>query len=302
MRWRAATLLVGCLGLIGCARKESASLHVSPSLESLVPADTVVVLGINFATLKNTSIYQKLITRVPLPQLDMFTRQTGLDPRKDFSEILLCSDGKNALLLVRGTFQISDLQARLKARGEPQSEYKGRAIFGDQPVAITFIDGSIAAAGPPAQIRALIDQPSGSGRGLPASLRDLLRTLPASDQIYGALTGGIAALNLPLPRQGDLASIMQSLKSVDTATIGMNLSNGIDARAVVNCSTARDAKFIHDMLRGLIGFGRLRTPDNQPDLLKLYDAVQITQQQMQTKVTANVPQQLADKFIDLWLK
>jgi hypothetical protein len=52
----------------------------------------------------------------------------------------------------------------------------------------------------------------------------------------------------------------------------------------------------------LVGFGRLRTPVNQPDLLKLYDAIQVTQQLAQTKVTADVPQQLADKFLDLWLK
>lgn len=302
MRWCAAALLAVGLALIGCASKQSASLHVSPSLESLVPADTVVVLGVNFAALRNSSIYQKLITRLPLPQLDAFTQQTGLDPRKDFSELLLCSDDKNGLLLVRGNFHVSDLEARLKSKGEAQTEYKGRPIFGDQPVAITFVNDSVAAAGPPVQIRRLIDQRGGSGSGLPAGLRDLLRTLPASDQIYAALTGGIGNLNLPLPREGDLASIMQSLRSVDTATVGMNLSNGIDAVAVVNCSTQRDAKFIHDMLRGLIGLGRLRAPDNQPDLLKLYDSVQVTEQQAQTKVTANVPQQLADKFIDLWLK
>ena len=70
---------------------------------------------------------------------------------------------------------------------------------------------------------------------------------------------------------------------------------------MVNCKTERDAKFVHDLVRGLVGFGRLNTPDNQPDLLKLYDAIQVTQQQAQTKVTADVPQELADKFLDLWL-
>ena len=82
----------------------------------------------------------------------------------------------------------------------------------------------------------------------------------------------------------------------------MNLSNGIDAIAVVNCNTERDAKFVHDLVRGLVGFGRLNTPDNQPDLLKLYDAIQVTQQQAQATVAANVPQDLADKFLDVWLK
>jgi hypothetical protein len=260
-----------------------------------------MVLGVNLGAIRYTSIYEKLINRVPLAQLDRFSQQTGLDPRKDLSEILLCSDGKNALLLVRGQFRIAELEARLKSNGVAPSQYKGHDLFGDDRNAVLLLDDSTAAGGPLSQLQSLIDQ-DGSARGLPASLRDLLRTLPAGDQVYAALTGGVENLNLPLPREGNLGNILQALRSVQSAVLGMNLSNGIDAIAVVNCNTERDAKFIHDLLRGLVGFGRLNTPDNQPDLLKLYDAIQVTQQQAQTKATANVPQELADKFLDLWLK
>jgi hypothetical protein len=305
VRWLSAAALA-CLLLCGCQPKQSASLHISPALETLVPADTVVVLGVNLVAVRNTTVYQKLISRVPLPQLDSFTQQTGLDPRKDLSETLICSNGKSALLLVRGKFRITDLEARFKSKGVTPANYKGHALFGDERAAITFIDDSTAVAGSPADLRALVDQgsdqPSGAGRGLPLPLRDLLRTLPESDQIYAALTGGVENLNLPLPREGNLGNILQALRSVNSATLGMDLTKGIDAIAVVNCNTERDAKFVHDLLRGLVGFGRLNTPDNQPDLLKLYDAIQVTQQQAQTKVTANVPQELADKFLDVWLK
>jgi len=298
---RRVALVVSFLTLAACQLRQSASLHVSAPLEALVPADTVVVLGINMAALRDTSIYQKLIARVPLPQLETFTRQTGLDPRKDLSELLLCSNGKNALLLVRGKFRISDLQARFKSNGIAPANYKGHEVFGDDRAAVTFLDDSTAAAGAPPEIHALIDQPAGT-RGLPVALRNLLRTLPAADQVYAALTGGLENLNLPLPREGNLGNVLQALRSVQSATLGMNLANGIDAIAVVSCNTERDAKFVHDLVRGLVGFGRLSTPDNQPDLLKLYDGIQATQQGAQTTVTAKIPQDLTDKFLDLWFK
>ena len=168
--------------------------------------------------------------------------------------------------------------------------------------AVYFLDDSTAAAGTPDEVHALIDQAAAKNGGLPRPLRDLLRTLPASDQVYAALTGGIEHLNLPLPREGNLGNVLQALRSVESASLGLNLSQGIDGVANVNCTTERDAKFIHDMLRGLVGFGRLNTPDNQPEMLKLYDAIQVTQQQQQAKVTANVPQELADRFLDIWLK
>jgi hypothetical protein len=297
---RVASALLAGLALLSCQPKQSASLHVSPALEALVPADTAVILGVNLASIRDTATYQKLIGRVPLPQLESFTQETGLDPRKDLSEFLFCSDGKHALLLVRGRFRVPDLEARLKSKGATPTGYKNHVLFGDPRGVLTFLNDSTAAAGTLAEIHALIDQPS--GRGLPLALRDLLRSIPANDQLYAALTGGIDNLNLPLPREGNLGNVMQSLRGVDSAALGIDLSNGIDALAIANCQTERDAKFIHDLLRGLIGFGRLRTPDNQPELLKLYDAIQVTEQQMQAKVTAHVPQDLADKFLDLWLK
>jgi hypothetical protein len=309
--YRAATLrepvLLLCLALASCQPKQSASLHISPALEALVPSDTVVVLGVNLATIRDTPVFQKLLTRVPLPQLESFAQQTGLDPRKDLSEILLCSSGKTGLLLVRGMFRPADIEARFKSHNIPPSNYKGHLLFGDGGGGdtrwdITFLDDSTAAAGTVPEIHNLLDQPNGAGRGLPLPLRDLLRTLPAGDQVYGALTGGVENLNFPLPREGNLGNIMQALRSVNSAALGMDLSKGMDAIAVVNGSTERDAKFVHDLVRGLVGFGRLNTPDNQPNLLKLYDSIQVTQQQAQTKATANVPQELTDKFIDLWLK
>jgi len=299
VRWAIAAL--ACIALSSCQPKRSASLHISPVLEALVPADTVVVLGIDLAALRDTAVFQKLMARVPLPQLDEFQKQTGLDPRKDLSEALLCSSGKSALLLVRGKFRVGDLEARFKSHGVQPSNYNGHALYGDERAAIYFLDDSTAAAGSPAELHGLIDL-SGSRRSLPADLRELLRTLPAGDQIYAALTGGLERLNLPLPREGNLGSILEALRSVNSAALGLNLTHGIDGLAEVNCTTDRDARFIHDMLRGLIGFGRLNTPDNQPEMLKLYDAIQVTQLQQQAKVTANVPQELADRFLDLWLK
>lgn len=305
MRCAAAVALLS-LALGGCLPKKSASLHVSPALEGLVPADTVIVLGFNLAALGDTAVYQKLSSRVPLPQLDEFQKQTGLDPRKDLSEFLLCSDGKNALLLARGKFRSTDLEARFKSKGIASENYKGHAVFGDQRAAVTFLNDSTAAAGATAQLHALIDQISaehGAGRGgLPPELRDLLRTLPADDQVYAALIGGVANLNLPLPREGNMGNILDALKSVESATLGMNLSKGIDAVAVVNCKTAGDAKFVHDLVRGLVGFGRLNTPDNQPEMLKLYDSIHVTQKETQTTVAADVPEDLTDHFLDLWFK
>jgi hypothetical protein len=155
-------------------------------------------------------------------------------------------------------------------------------------------------AGPAAQLRSIIDQ--AGGRGLPVALRDLLRSLPADDQIYAALAGGLEGLNLAVPQDSNLGNIVNILRSLDSATLGMDLRSGIAVTAEVTSKTERDAKFVHDMVKGIVGLGRLNTPDNRPEMLKLYDAIKVEQQQTHTKVTADIPADLADRFLDLWLK
>ena len=298
MRWCVVAVL--CAILAGCRSHQSQSLHIPPALESLVPADAVMVAGANLDQIRNTPVYEKLMSRLPLPQLDEFTRQTGLDPRKDISQFLMCSDGKRPLAMARGKFHPADLESRLESKGAARFTYKDHRLFGNEQGAVFFLDDATAIAGPAADLRSIIDHKS--GRGLPPALRDLLRALPADDQIYAAFTGGLQSFDLPIPRTGNFQNFAQALQSVDSATLGINVSHGIDALALINCKRSDDAKFVHDMLKGLVGFGRLNTPDNQPELLKLYDGIQVTQDQAQAKITADIPVDLTDRFLEMLTK
>ena len=297
---RFLSALVLCLALIGCQAHKPGILHIDPSLESLVPADAVFVAGANLDAIRDTTVYQKLLSRVPLPQLDDFARQTGLDPRKDLSQILTSSNGKRGLLMARGKFNRADLESRLEHQGAQIIPYHSHKLFGTENEAITILNDSTAIAGPIDQLRPILD-----GRttgGLPPALRDLLRALPQSDQIYAALIGGLSGLNLAAPENSNLANVMQALRSVNRATLGMDVSHGLQLAVKITCNTEQDAKFVHDLLKGVIGLGRLNTPDNQQEMLKLYDAIQVSQQQNRTDVDATITQEQTDKFLDLWLK
>ncbi len=298
---RALAAVALCLALLGCQSKKPGLLHIDPELEALVPADTVFVVGANLDAIRDTPVYTKLLSRVPLPQLEDFARQTGLDPRKDLSEILSCTNGKHGLMMARGRFNRADLETRLKANGLQPMVYKGHPLFGDERAAVVLLNVTTAIGGPAAELRKIIDGDK-AGRGIPPALRDLLRTLPPEEQIYAVLTGGLGAVNIAAPPNSNLGNVFQTLKSVDNITLGMDLRNGFHVVARADCKTERDAKFVHDMVKGVVGLGRLNTPDNQGQLLKLYDAIQVKQQQSQAQVTADIPQDLADKFLDLWLK
>jgi hypothetical protein len=48
--------------------------------------------------------------------------------------------------------------------------------------------------------------------------------------------------------------------------------------------------------------GRLSTKSDQPDMLKVYDSIQVDQDQSSVKISAKLPQDLVDKFLQMWMQ
>ena len=121
------------LALSGCGRQQpdTGSIHIDPALETLVPADTLFIMGADVDAIRNTSVYQKHIGVVNLPRLNEFTRQTGIDPRKGLDQVLSVTNGKTGALLARGKFRAGDVEPRLEKQGAKRFEYNGYKMFGD---------------------------------------------------------------------------------------------------------------------------------------------------------------------------
>jgi hypothetical protein len=120
--------------------------------------------------------------------------------------------------------------------------------------------------------------------------------------VWAALIGGLQGRSLGIPTESNLGNILQVLQGIETVRLGIDLRDGFDAQAAATCRTEREAKRVHDMVKGIVGIGRLSTPDNQPELLKLYDAIQVTQAQNRTDVAARIPSAQVDHFLSLWMK
>ncbi len=290
------------LALTASCRHEqpAAGVRADPALAALVPSGTTLLVGARIEALEKTPIYQKYFAQRPFPQLDEFARHTGLDPRRDISDLLICSDGHRAVVMGRGKFNAREMEPRLTRDGARRFAYKGHTLFGNEQAAVLFIGGGTALFGPTPSLRQVIDEQSSGRSGIPAPLDASLRTLPAGSQFWAVYAGG--PVRLPVPEDSNLANINRMLRSVEKGTLSADFRDGLAMASTATCTTPAGAKEVHDALRGLIGVGRLSTPDNQPDLLRIYDSIQVTQDQEKVMVTVNVPQDLADKFLRTWLK
>lgn len=302
---RNAAIAVGVAALLAaCGRQPNSttSLRIDPALEILVPADALFIMGANVDAIRNTSVYQKHIGILDLPRLNEFTKQTGIDPRKDLWQVLSVSNGKNGVLMARGKFSEGDLEPRLETQGAKRFGYKGYKLYGDDRNAVLFMNSTTALAGSTAALKSIVDDRDQPHHGLPPALAARMRSIPGESQIWAAFTGGIQALKVTVPENSNLGNVLGALRGMNSATLGIDLRNGFDLNAAADCQNDNDAKQLRLALKAVIGLGRLSTPDNQPDLLKLYDAIDVEQAQNRVLANAHIPPDLVDRFVDLWVK
>lgn len=289
---RAALAAAAAALAAGCSR-EPASVKVDPALAALVPSDAVMVAGVRMEAVRATPVYQKWSGRKQIVDLDKFTGETGLDPRKDIAELLFASDGKSGVVLAKGRFPESRLRGLLDRSGAGKLRHGEYALYGTEQAAVVLLNESIAAAGPAALLRAVLDRRSG---GLSPWFRDKLKTIAPDTQIWVASLG-FSPLAERMPESGNLANLRRILSSVEEATLALDLRYGVNLTAAGVCKTEQDAKFLHDGIRGLLGMGRLSTPDNEPELLRFYDAFQVSRQKAELRLKAEIPLDVLETFL-----
>jgi len=177
-----------------------------------------------------------------------------------------------------------------------RSGYKNFPIFGEVDSAVTFINSTVAAAGDMAALHSLIDQ-MGKSHGPPPALAALLKEIPRESQVWAAYAGG--PIDLPIPDGNFTANAKKIMSSIQNGSVYLDLSAGLKGLAIANCTNDQNAQQVHDALQAFLGLGRLTTPTNQPDMLKIYDGLRVTQESSKVKLYVEEPEELVNRILTM---
>ena len=287
-----STVLVSLI-VLGCRSAEMARGRVDPVLVAFIPADVVMLTGVRMEEIRSTPLYQKMVAKRRLQQLDQFAVETGFDPRKDVRELLVASNGKESVVLARGKFDIHGI------KGARRSAYKGYTLYSGEQGGVALLDRTTAVAGNLPSVRAAIDQYKSGSRGGAAALLARAQEIPANNQVWSVSSGWTNLLGKAMPQTGNAANFSKIFRSLENTTFAADMRSGLNAIAAGDCRTEQDAKNLGDAVRGLVGMGRLSVPDDRPELLRFYDGIKVEQQQRSIRIIANIPQDLLDKFLEM---
>jgi len=296
VRYFLAVLLITAALLASCAKRGATGVSVNSAFRRLVPPDTKALAAVDVDKLKASPFYQRHQKELNFPMLDAMSERVGMDPRRDISDLLVAWNGSRAVVLARGRLNRETLESKLRSLGTQPTRYKNYTLFGEDRETLTFSKHGVAIAGPAEAVRSEIDLENNGGGGVPDEIQARLATVPKGDQVWAVSRGGLAFTEIPM--RSDIDSALSNIISyVNATSLGIGFDTGTHLQAEIVCVSNEGAQRVRDALRGGIGLARLTTRDDESGLLKLYDAIQVTQDQQTIHVKADLSGELTDRLL-----
>ena len=277
----AALLLIS----VGCERKAAAPpLGIDARLAAMVPREATVLAGFRMDRIRKSPLYEKYFkNRIPVGS---DTAKEMMQFQEQIDEVVAAVTGKDTLVLARGRLDRAAIETRLRSGKVPETSIAGRQGFVRNNIALVLLDGSVAVAGPRAQVEDALSR-ANKIVALPARFFQPSKTIPAESSMWVISVGRLPSFDVP--DRSNLANLPRVLANVETGTASADLSAGIRMSAAATCTTDEDAKQIQTLFRGLIGMARLSTPNDKPELLKVFDRIELKQAGRSVEINANLP-------------
>jgi hypothetical protein len=272
-------------------------VHAQPRvdnvLERMVPPGTMSLVGVHMDQIKQTEIYKKMMASQTMGQVDQFASDTGFDPRRDVRELLYASNNKGSVMLARGTFHVhSEKMTGAKKVRHGQYEIVTSGMNG-----YCVLDSTLAVAGEVPAIESALDEwTSGTHTVIQPLLARATQVNPQS-QFWGISVGPANFLAAHPPGIGtgiDFSRIFQGMQDTWFQT---DLGAGFKGEVHGTAATEKDAINLRDAVRGVVGLGRLNVPENQPEMLKVWDGITVEQQGRAISMRADIAQDLLDRMV-----
>jgi hypothetical protein len=273
----------------------AAQPRVDNVLERMVPPASTGLVGAHMDQIKQTEIYKKMVAAQSLVQIDQFALETGFDPRRDVRDLLFVTTPQGTVMLARGNFH---LRAEL-LKNVNKTRHGQYDIWGQGGSGFCILDSTLAAAGEIPALEVALDEWKSGTHTAAQTLLARVASVNPQFALWGISTGSgnFLADHPPAAKSGlDFSRIFSSLQDY---WFEADFSAGMRSEVHGTTRTEKDAVSLRDTVRGLVGLGRLNVPENQPELLKVWDGITVDQQGRSVAIHADVTQQLIDRMVQL---
>lgn len=288
----------------------AASAAVDSSLLKLVMPDAKVVSGIQVEASKSSPFGKYVLSQMQSddPGFQKFIADTGFDPRRDLSEIIVAtagtSDKPEFLVAGRGVFNPGKILNTASLSGGTITNYKGVDMLvnshDSSNGAIAFVDSSTAIMGTQTAVQAAIDRRANPS-GLPPDVLAKVQQLAGANDAWFLSTGPIADFFSGKVANENLNNAMNSnlMQAVLQASGGVKFApDTILFNLEALTRSDKDAQALADVVRFIAGLVQLNK-DSDPkaqQVATLLDGLQLSTSQSTMKLSLSIPEPAVEKL------
>jgi hypothetical protein len=249
--------------LVGLAAQISA-FAVDPTLLRLVMPDAKVVAGLQVEHAKNSLFGQFVLSHMQLDDsgFKKFVTDTGFDPRRDVTEIVIASNWDQAapesrwLVMARGVFDTAKIARVASGNGSQTANFQGVDVFTyiteSKPPstnAIAFFDSSSAVMGDLSSVKAAIARKQ-TGAQASGKLASKVREVSGKNDFWfvtlvpvSEFAGAMPDPTISSALEGDL------LQAVSEASGGIRFGDNVTISGQAVTRSDKDAAALVDVFR-----------------------------------------------------
>ncbi len=321
-----AIVTVGlCTGLVAFYNGGRPNLSASqgPSELAYLPADATAVAFANVNDVMNSQFRQKLTEAMPTGEgRDKFMEETGIDIERDIDTVVasMSADEKDGVILVRGRFNVSQIESLVRRNGGDVEDYKGvRVVTGppatssrrmdgaggevprdgvnvniDHDGTVAFLEAGLIALGDTASVKRAIDaKESGNNVRNNDKLMAYVNDIRAGQSAWAVGRFDAVQKTTEIPDQ-----IKQHMPEVKWFSVMAHVNGGVSGTLRADTTDDLAAENLRDVIRGGLAMGRLVS--GQDEKIKiLLDSLQMSGTGTTVALTFSVSSEMVDVLAGL---
>ena len=293
-----------------------ATWAADPALLKLVMPDAKVIAGIQVNQTKNSLFGQYVLSHMQIDDTGFksFIAQTGFDPRRDVSEIMIASNWESNsaasrwLVMARGTFDLGKIANAAQGNGVTTSNYQGVNILVHSSAAkpevenaIAFFDRTSAVMGDLVSVQAAIARQRSSAAPSNQLLAKVNDLSPKNDFWFVTLVpvsefaGAMPDPNLSGAMKGNL------LAAINEASGGIRFGDTVNISAEAITRSEKDAQALVDVVKFVAGMVQLNRQNNAAagQVATLLDTLDCKAAGNVTTISLGIPELQLEQMIDM---
>jgi hypothetical protein len=298
------------------AVQAAAFAATDPALLRLVMPDAKVVAGLQVSQTKNSLFGQFVLSHMQVEDdtFKKFMAQTGFDPRRDVTEIVMASNWEQAtpesrwLVIARGSFNLSSITAAATANGGVLVPFQGINILTYTPEGkpqnvsgIAFFDSSNAVMGDVTSVKAAIQRKQ-TNAAASGTLMTKVRDLSARNDFWFVTLVPISEFAGAMP-DSNLSSAMKGnlLAAVHQASGGIHFGDTVSISGEAVTRSDKDADALVDVFRFLAGMIQSNRQSDQAvdKVATLLDTMELKTVGNVMTMSLTIPERVLEQMLEM---